>query len=256
MGAVMAAFVVMPSTLTFQNSQETKLAAALRDGDVAFQAFDNETARLCYQRAFAIDSTDCSVLWKLARSDVDRGMVAPDDEKRRWFASSEGFARRCVALYPDSSEAHFFLAVAIGQMTKVVGGKRRIELSKDVQREAEATLSLDPNHAGAMHILGRWNYEVAGIGWLTKVAAKVVYGGAPPGASYENAKEWFERAIAIRPDMPLNHLWLGETLIKVHDYPRAREELQTCLALNDVLWDDSRTKAQARKTLREIEGKE
>lgn len=250
----MAAFVVMPSTLTIP--REASLATALRDGDAAFQAFDNETARLCYERAFIIDSTDCDVLWKLARADINRGMVAPKDERSRWFGSSEGLARRCVALYPDSTEAHFFLAVAIGQMTKTVGGKRKIELSKDVQREAETTLSLDPMHAGAMHILGRWNYEIAGLGWLSKVAAKIVYGGVPPGASYEQAKEWFERAIAVRPDMPLNHLWLGETLIKVHDYPRAREELQTCLGLDDVLWDDPVTKAQAQRTLHEIEGKE
>jgi tetratricopeptide (TPR) repeat protein len=251
----MAAFVVMPSTLTFPNAQETTLAAALRDGDTAFQAFDNEAARLCYQRAFAIDSTDCDVLWKLARSNIDRGMVAPGDEKPRWFASSEGFARRCVALYPDSSEAHFFLAVAIGQMTKVVGGKRRIELSKDVKREAEATLLLAPRHSGAMHVIGRWNYEVAGVGWFTKVAAKVVYGGAPPGASYQQAKEWFKRAIAVRPDIPLNHLWLGETLIKLDDYRGARAELQMCLDLDNVLWDDGLTKAQAQKQLREIENK-
>lgn len=227
---VMTAFVVMPTPLSLPNSPDRMLAVAVHDGDAAFHAFDNETARLCYQCAYDIDSTDCDVLWKLAR--------------------------RCVALYPDSTEAHFFLAVAIGQLTKVVGGSRRIELSKDVQREAETTLSLDPQHAGAMHILGRWNYEIASLGWFSKMAAKVVYGGVPPGASYEEAITWFERAIAIRPEMPLNHLWLGETLIKIHDYPRAREELQTCLDLEDVLWDDSLTKAQARKTLREIEGKD
>jgi tetratricopeptide (TPR) repeat protein len=255
-GAVMAAFVVMPSPLTFRNAQVDALAAALRDGDVAFQAFDNEAALLCYQRAFAIDSTDCDVLWKLARSEINRGISAPDDEKPRWFASSEGLARQCVALYPDSSEAHFFLAVAIGQMAKVVGGKRRIELSKDVKREAEATLALDPAHAGAMHVLGRWNYEVAGLGWFSKVAAKIVYGGVPPGASYEQAQAWFERAIAVRPDMPLNRLWLGATLIKVHDYSGAREQLQMCLDLDDVLWDDPLTKAKAAKQLREIAGKE
>lgn len=254
-GAVMAAFVVMPFALTVPNSREATLAASLRDGDMAFQAFDNETALLCYQRAFAIDSTDCDVLWKLARSNIDRGMVASNDEKPRWFVYSEGFSRRCISLYPDSSEAHFFLAVAIGQMTKVVGGKRRIELSEDVKREAEATLSLDPMHAGAMHVLGRWNYELAGMGWLTKVAAKIVYGGVPPGASYQQAKDWFERAIEVRPDMPLNHLWLGETLIKLDDYVGAREELQLCLALDDVLWDDHLTKARAQKTLHDIEGK-
>jgi len=258
-GTVMAAFVVIPSALTppnSLNSSHSTLSVALREGDAAFQAFDNEAARLCYERAFAIDSTDCDVLWKLARSDVNRGIEGPDDEKAGWFASGEGNARRCVALYPDSSEAHFFLAVAIGQMTKVVGNKQGIELSKDVQREAEATLALDPKHAGAMHILGRWNYEIASLGWVSKLVAKIVYGGVPPGASYQQAQTWFERAIVIRPDMPLNHLWLAETLIKVHDYPRARAELQLCLALDDVLWDDSRTKEQAQKTLREIEGKD
>jgi tetratricopeptide (TPR) repeat protein len=255
-GAVMAAFISMPSTLAIPMAREVSLAAALRDGDAAFQAFDNETARHCYQRAFAIDSTDCSVLWKLARSDVNRGLSSPNDEKSRWFTSGERLARRCVALYPDSTEAHFFLAVAIGQMTKVVGNKRKIELSKDVQHEAEATLALDPKHAGAMHILGRWNYEIASLGWLSKVAAKIVYGGVPPGASYQQAKEWFERAIVVRPDMPLNHLWLGETLIKLDDYRRARDELETCLSLHDVLWDDSVTKARAQKQLHEIEGKD
>jgi tetratricopeptide (TPR) repeat protein len=251
----MAAFVMMPSTLTFPDPREVTFAAALRDGDAAFEVFDNETARLCYQRAFAIDSTDCDVLWKLARANIQRGLVAPDEEKPRWFASSEGLSRRCVALYPDSSEGHFILAVTIGQMTRVVGGKRRIELSKDVKREAEATLSLDPGHPGALHVLGRWNYEVAGLGWLSRVAAKIVYGGVPPGASYGSAKEWFERAIAVRPDMPLNRLWLGETLIKLQDYHGARAELETCLALDDVLWDDRATKALAQKKLREIEGK-
>ena len=252
---VMAAFVVMPSTLTIPMPREAMLAIALRDGDAAFASFDNEAARACYERAFAIDSTDCGVLWKLARSNINHAMITPDDEKPRWFASGEGFARRCVALYPDTSEAHFFLAVAIGQMTKVVGGKRKIELSKDVKREAEAALALDPTHAGAMHVLGRWNYEIAGLGWLSKVAAKLVYGGVPPGATYQQAKEWFERAIVARPAMPLNHLWLGETLIKLDDYRGAREELQMCLALDDVLWDDPLTKARAQKLLHEIEGK-
>jgi tetratricopeptide (TPR) repeat protein len=251
--AVLAAFAVMPATIPIP--RDATLAVALRDGDAAFASFDNEVARACYERAFAIDSTHCAVLWKLARSNVNHGMTVPDDEKPRWFASSEELARRCVALYPDTSEAHFFLAVAIGQMTKVVGGKRKIELSKEVKHEAEVALALDPSHAGAMHILGRWNYEIAGLGWLSRVAAKLVYGGVPPGATYQQAKEWFEAANAARPDMPLNRLWLGETLIKLDDYRGAREQLELCLILDDVLWDDSVAKARAQKLLRAIEGK-
>lgn len=251
---VMTAFAVMPSPLMMPKVPETSLAAAVREGDTAFHAFDNATALLCFERAHAIDSTDCDVLWKLARSHVNRGQAAPEDERAGWFVSAEALARRSVALCPDSSEAQFFLAVSIGQLTKVTGGKRKIELSKEVQREAEITLSIDPRHAGAMHILGRWNYEIASLGWFSKTAAKIVYGGVPSG-SFQQARDWFEQAIAVRPDMPLNRLWLGETLIKLKDYPGAREELQACLELDDVLWDDPLTKAQAQKTLREIEGK-
>jgi len=245
-----------PAPAGFATAREAALTSAIREGDAAFDKFDNETARRCYERAFAIDSTRCEVRWKLARADVHRGMAVPDAERKQWFVAAGHHARRAVALCPESAEAHFFLAVSVAQITKVIGGKRRIEVSKDVQREAEATLALDPAHAGAMHVLGRWNYEIAGLSWLSKVAAKVVYGGVPPGASYEQAKVWFERAIVSRPDMPLNHLWLGETLIKLDDYARARAELQDCVARPDVLWDDPRTKAQARKRLEEIEGKD
>jgi len=251
---VMVACAAAPSAHASPAMPDSTFIAAVSKGDSAFAVFDNETARLCYQRAFAIDSTDCNVLWKLARADVHRGMVVPEDDKVRWFTASEALARRCVALYPDSSEAHFFLAVSLGQMTKVVGGKHRLELSKEVKHEAEVTLSLDPKHYGAMHVLGRWNYEVAGLGWFSRAAAKIIYGGVPNG-SYEQAKEWFERAIAIRPDMPLNHLWFGETLIKLHDYTGARAEFETCIGLGDVLWDDPITRAHAQKMLHEIEGK-
>ena len=249
------AIAFAPTPATFALARQATLVTAVREGDAAFEAFDNETARRAYERAFAIDSTHCEVLWKLARADVHRGMVVPAKEKEKWFVTAEGHARRATALCPDSPDAHFFLAVSIGQLTKVVGGKHKIELSKDVKREAEVALSLDPAHAGAMHVLGRWNYEIAGLGWISKVAAKVVYGGVPPGASYEQAKEWFERAIASRPDMPLNHLWLGETLIKLEDYAGARVHLQECIDRPDVLWDDPRSKEKAREALREIEGK-
>jgi tetratricopeptide (TPR) repeat protein len=249
------AIAFAPTPAAFAAARQASLITAVREGDAAFEAFNNDDARHAYERAFAIDSTSCDVSWKLARANVHRGMVVPEKEKEDWFVSAAGHARRAVALCPDSADAHFFLAVSVAQITKVIGGKRRIELSKDVKHEAEAALSLDPAHAGAMHVLGRWNYEIAGLGWLSKVAAKVVYGGVPPGASYEQAKEWFERAIAARPDMPLNHLWLGETLIKLHDYAGARARLEECIARPDVLWDDPRSREQARNSLREIEDK-
>jgi hypothetical protein len=108
-------------------------------------------------------------------------------------AESERLARRCVALYPDSAQAHFILALALGRAANLAGGKRRIALSKEIKLQADSTLALNPRHFGAMHILGRWHYGIASLSWLERSFAKIIYGGVPPGASMEKARSYFDR---------------------------------------------------------------
>jgi len=234
---------------------DSTLVAGLRDGDAAFRAFDNSAARDHYARAYAADSSSYEALWKLSRAYTDCAAAAPRERQEALSAQSERLARRCVALYPDSAQAHFVLSLALGRMANLVGGKRRIALSKEIKVEADSTLILNPRHYGAMHILGRWHYGIASLSWLEKAFAKIIYGGVPPGASMEKARSYFEQAIALDPGSPINHLWLGETLIQLKDYVRARAELERCVALDDVLWDDGITKAKARERLKDIEGK-
>ncbi len=234
---------------------DSTFAAAMAAGDSAFHAFDNSRAQKHYARAVAIDSTDYDALWKLSRAYTDCAAAAPKDKQGGLSSQSERFARKCVALYPDSAQAHFILALSLGRMANLAGGKRRIALSKEIKHEADSTLDLNPKHFGAMHILGRWHYGIASLSWVERSFAKVIYGGVPKGASMEKARSYFEQAIALDPKTPINHYWLGETLIKLKDYAGARTELENCIALDDVLFDDKITKGKAQKRLKEIEGK-
>lgn len=236
-------------------SADSTFTAEMAAGDSAFHAFDNSSAREHYARAVAIDSTSYDALSKLSRACTDCAAAAPRDKQDALSAESERFARKCVALYPDSAQAHFTLALALGRMANLAGGKRRIALSKEIKLEADSTLALNPKHFGAMHILGRWHYGIASLSWLERSVAKVIYGGIPQGASMEHARAYFEQAIALDPKTPINHYWLGETLIKLKDYTGARAELERCIELDDVLWDDKRTKEKAQKSLKDIEGK-
>jgi tetratricopeptide (TPR) repeat protein len=224
-------------------------------GDAAFHAFDNSLARKHYKTAAGIDSTNYEALWKLSRAYTDCAAAAPRDKQSALSAESERWARKCVALYPDSSQSHFILSLALGREANLVGGKRRIALSKEIEVEANKALALNPHHYGAMHILGRWNYGISSLSWFELSAAKIIYGGVPQGASMQKARSYFEQAIALDPKAPINHYWLGETLIKLKDYADARASLERCVALNDVLWDDKYTKAGARDALKNIEGK-
>lgn len=252
---LIALFIAIAPSAALATPADSTFAAEMAAGDSTFHAFDNAAAREHYGRAVAIDSTSYDALWKFSRACTDCAAAAPKDKQAALSAESERFARKCVALYPDSAQAHFILALSLGRMANLAGGKRRIALSKEIKHEAESTLDLNPKHFGAMHILGRWHYGIASLSWVERSFAKIIYGGVPKGASMENARSYFEQAIAIDPKTPINHYWLGETLIKLKDYPGARAELERCTELDDVLWDDKRTKEKARQSLKDIEGK-
>ncbi len=228
------------------------VSAALQAGDEAYKRFDNVAALAAYNRALALDSSNYPALWKATRAYVDVGHATKDEEQKQNYQRAEKIARRCLALHPDSAESHFVLAMALGRVALQVGGKRKIEFSKEIKAEADRTLALDPCHDGAMHILGRWHYELANLSWILKSFAKILYGGVPPGGGRAEARQWFEKAIACDSRLPLHHLWLGKTLMELKEYDRARENFQKCVDLPDLYWDDSINKSEAEKLLLKI----
>ena len=250
----MTLFIAVIATTVSPQIAASSLAEFLQNGDRAFTQFDNQSALEAYGKVVALDSAHYQGLWKLVRAYVDVGYGAKGEQQEHYYFTAARLARRGVALHPDSSESHFFLAVALGRTALKVGGKKKIALSKEIKTEAERTLALDPKHDGAMHVLGRWNYELANLNWMLRAFAKVLYGGVPPGGN-EEAQAWFEKALAVEPNSPSHHLWLGETLIQLNRYEEARAHLQACVRLPDLLWDDGINKKQAERTLREIAGK-
>lgn len=228
---------------------DPKFTLTIRKGDLAYKNFDNATALASYRRAVEIDSSNYAALWKLARAYVDVGMSLPKNEQLQYYVVGEKLARRCATLYPDSANGHFFLAVALGRVALYEGGKRKIQIAKEVKAEAERTLQCNPEHDGAMHVLGRWNYELAELNFIERAVAKIVFGGLPSGASYEQAAQYFEQAIAHRPEAPVHHFEYGRTLLKLDRVSEARRQLEQCLELSEVFWDDAQHKVAARKLL-------
>ncbi len=253
-GIWVALFFATPAIQAQTANPQSAIADLIDGGDRAFARFDNHGAWEAYSKAVALDSSNYHALWKLVRAYVDVGYAAQGEQQERDYFTAARLARRCVKLYPDSAESHFFLAVALGRTALKAGGKRKIELSKEIKFEAERTLALDPRHDGAMHVLGRWHYELANLNWVLRAFAKILYGGVPPGGNKE-AKAWFEKALAVVPNSPAHHLWLGQTLIQLKQYEQARKHLQACASLPNLLWDDGINKEQAERALQEIERK-
>ncbi|MDZ7271454.1 MAG: hypothetical protein ONB30_00650 [candidate division KSB1 bacterium] len=226
----------------------------LARGDKSYENFDNKGALEAYRRATLADSTNCEAWWKLARAYVDVGEQADKTQRRQYYSLGEKAARKAVGLCPNNADAHFELAVAVGRVALDVGGKTKVELSKEVKAEGEKALELDPEHDGALHLLGRWHREVANLSGVLKAFAKVLYGGLPP-ASNEQAIAYFKKAIAVKPEHINHHLELARTYRMVNNWAAAKEHYEKVLALPVSDADDPTYKEEAKIELQEVEKK-
>ena len=109
---------------------------------------------------------------------------------------------------------------------------------------------MNPNHAGAHHLLGRWHYEAESLGFLARNFAKALYGGLPD-SSYEQAEGYFKKAIEPSDEI-IHHLHLGKTYIAMGYKIRAKGALKRALAVTAVNPNDERRQEEARLLLEKL----
>jgi tetratricopeptide (TPR) repeat protein len=223
----------------------------LAQGDAAYAKYDNVTALKFYQLAYKADSSNCTAAWKVSRANIDLGEMANKESQRASYYAGEKFARKAVALCPNNDMAHLSLAIAVGRVALMEGGKKKVELSKEVKTEAEQTIKLNANNDIAYHVLARWNREVANLSGVLKMFAKVLYGGLPP-ASHAAAVEFFQKALALKPDYCNHHLELGITYQDMDKYDLAKTEYEKAIASPISVFNDDAHKKEARERLDEV----
>ena len=242
---------VLLASLAFGQEAETDF---IGKGDELYDQFKNEEALQQYQLAYEADSGNCEVLWKLARTHVDVGEVADEEGQKTHYYTAEEFARKAVAVCDSSSDAHLQLAIAVGRVALMEGGKKKVRLSREVKSEVIRALELNPNDDIAHHVLARWHREVANLSGILKAFAKILYGGLPP-ASNEEAIEHFKKAIEIAPDHINHHLELGITYEEIKEWESAKTEYDKVLELPVSDSDDPDHKTEAEERLKKVEGK-
>ena len=198
------------------------------------------------------DSARADVLWRMARAKGNLGENAEDnDQKATWYRAALENAQAAVEADSANAEAWVTQAIAAGRVGLEAGNKEKVELSREVKESVDRAIELDPENTLAYHVRGRWNYEVASLGFFSRAALKLAYGGLPD-ASYESAVEDFKQAIALE-DQVVHHLELGKTYQKLDDASRAKDEFERALALETTYPDDARYKEEAEERLAELE---
>jgi tetratricopeptide (TPR) repeat protein len=219
------------------------------DGDAAVARLDLPAALAAYRRAADASPDSYEAAWKLARTLADEATLSREArEQKALCVEAEKLARRAVRLDPTDPNGHAYLAVALGKLALFEGGKRKVELSREVRHEAEEALRRDPNDDLALHVLAIWNREVVQLSWVLKQFAQLLYGKLPP-ASLDVAVADLRRATEIRPEVIPHHVELGITLAAAKRWREAKAELERGLALPTGWFTDDYYRGLAREEL-------
>lgn len=225
-------------------------------GDSLYAQFKPDEAVPHYLAAIGADSSNYEALWKAARADVDLAEAERDEGRRdRLSESAERLARRAIQVNAQDPEAHFHLARALGRRALSVGVRDRVKFGKEVRAEALEALRLDPNHPGALHVMGVWNAEVMRLNGIQRFFAKNVLGGGVFGeASWDKAVSYMERAVAADPDRIVHHLDLGKIYADIGDKAKARAQFELVVGGRRIDFNDPAYKREAQAALDKLKG--
>lgn len=205
-----------------------------------------------FRGVLAGDSARWDALWRAARETVNLGMLAADDdEAAAWFGAAEDYARRAVAQAPQAPEGHQWLAIALGRRALLEGPRARVHLSEQVRNAALRALELDPDAAGAHHVLGQWHAEIQRLGGLARFTAERILGGATfREASWDRAEHHLSRAVELEPRALVHRVALARLYLDLDRADEARTELRAAVGLPTTQPTDPVTRDEARELLR------
>jgi tetratricopeptide (TPR) repeat protein len=207
-----------------------------------------------FEAALAIDAANYDALVNAAECAVELGEFdANAKERDALFQSAEQYARRAVAANPNGAEGHFELAQALGRTALSKGPRDRIKYGIEVRDEALAALKIDPQHSGALHVMGVWNAEVMRLNGFTRMIAKNFLGGKIFNeANWDDAQKYMERSVGADSARIAHRLDLGAVYAdrKMRDQAVAQFEWIARAPVTD--FNDPHYKEQAARRLVEL----
>lgn len=224
-------------------------------GDEAQRRLRPADAVAAFEAVLQRDPRHYGALWRAARSEVSLGGLATDpDTARHRFAQAVAYARRAVEVRPDGAEGHLWLAVSLGRRALSVGPRPRVEYAREIREEAERTLALDPDNAGAHHVLGAWHAEIRRLNGVTRWIARRLLGGDVFGdASWTSSLHHLEAAVALDSASLTHRLELARVYMDLGRDDDARRQAREVLALPTKDPEDPLHKDAARRLLERLD---
>ena len=247
---------IASATSMLAQSPPPSAAERIARGDSLYREIEVQLSLDEYSAVLAVDSNNADALWRASRNIADLAEYESSASVRKErYALAERLARRAIALRPNEAQPHFDLARALGRVALSVGKRDRVKYAKEIRNHALEALRIDPDHPGALHVMGVWNAEVMRLSGVTRWMAKNFLGGRVfDQASWPRAVEYMEHAVRVDPDRIVHKLDLAQIYLDIGEKEKARAQLDAVIKGRKTELNDGRYQAEAAGMLRRLDG--
>jgi tetratricopeptide (TPR) repeat protein len=222
-------------------------------GDEAFLQIDYPAAIERYTAALSGNENDAELYWRLARAYVCMGEVFEDSRRTLYCVKAAEYALKCIASDSTRSEGHTWRAAALGYVALDAGMGEQVELSRELLREVDRAIALNPSDDAAYSIKGSFYRALGNVGWFQRQLAKIFVGTVPDG-TLEDAERALMRAITLAPDVMRHHYELGVLYLDMERREEARHVLAHAATLPVRVGIDRPRLKRIKELLKELGG--
>lgn len=198
----------------------------LKKGDELFQFREKESSLRqtvhYYREALKQPGNGKEASWKfaMAAQSLAARYVKDENTQKEIFLEAATVAKQAAEQFPDCGPCHFWTAINMALYGQTVGAFKMLFTLGEIKERLEKSAELDPRHAlgGPYRVLGTIYQELPGI----------------IGGDVEKAAEYFEKAIALLPQEPLNYLALVKLLSDQGNKEKALLKAQEALSRPDL----------------------
>lgn len=216
-----------------------------------FEVKLNETEALAkYKQILEVNANHYTALEKATILSCRIGTRTTDKTLKTTFIKNGlQYAKQAFAVDSNNANSYYLLALASGRMTDIEeDNKPKIGYVRDIKVFADKALALNPNHAMANFIQGKWHYEMFTLSWAKKAAVKVLYGGLPE-PSLEKCVTYLEKCKRLDPYCVINYLTLAKAYKELDNTNKLIETLNLLIKLPRRTFDDAAYIEEGKKML-------
>ncbi len=222
----------------------------IAQADSAYRAFNYPLAIELYETLTDNDKT-ADVYIKLADAYFYGGYELPKSKQEAMYLKAKEALELALKKSPSNPDIYARLGQVTGQLALFRGNKEKVKLGLEIKEYADQALALDANNAMANAVLGIWHFELAGLGFVERTFAKLLFGGVPEG-SYEQSAKYLAKAVAQSPNVIYYRNAYAKVLLKLGREAEAKAQLEIALKLPLIVAGDKQNKHESRLLLASI----